>query len=87
MRATKKSAELVRSIVDTDIVTTTDVAFSLPVGYCDVQEHNRPKFGLNVSGLLWTIWYHRFLLIDILEKKDADNNNNTWNTYTYNWWK
>lgn len=53
----QKSAQLVRSIVDTDIVTTTDVAFSLPVGYCDVPEHNRPKFGLNVSGLLWTGGY------------------------------
>lgn len=53
----QKSAELVGRISGKKIITTTDVAFSLPVGDFDVPETKRPKFGLNVSGLLWTGGY------------------------------
>lgn len=53
----QKSAELVGRIYGKKIITTTDVAFSLPVGDFDVPETKRPKFGLNVSGLLWTGGY------------------------------
>ena len=38
-------------------VFSTDVAFALPIGKCDISRDDRPRFGLNVSGLLWTGGY------------------------------
>ena len=53
----RKSADLVKDMCAVNAMTTTDVAFALPIGKCDISRDDRPRFGLNVSGLLWTGGY------------------------------
>mgnify|MGYP002640379062 CR=1 FL=1 len=53
----QKSADLVKDMCAVNAMTTTDVAFALPIGKCDISRDDRPRFGLNVSGLLWTGGY------------------------------
>lgn len=55
----EQSADIVRSFGRSDVKTTTDVAFALPKVSCSLPFTSQKRFGLNVSGLLYSGGYTR----------------------------